>query len=45
MDLTFPLMIACVVLFIADVIVRKLKWQDIKGLFVKIDKTNKGGKV
>lgn len=45
MDLTFPLMIACVLLFVVDVIVRKLKWQDIKGLFVKIDKTNKGGKV
>ena len=30
-----PLLILAVVLFIVDVIVRKFKWKDIKGLFVK----------
>ncbi len=41
-DLTLPLLIACVVLFAADIIVRKLKWADIKGIFRNV---NKGGKV
>ncbi len=36
--LTVPLMIACVVLFAVDVIVRKLKWEDIRSLFVKVNK-------
>ncbi len=33
--LTTPLMIAAVVMFVADVIVRKLRWVDIVGLFKK----------
>ena len=34
----------CAALFVADIMVRKLKWADIKNLFVKIDKNNKMGK-
>ena len=34
-DCTAPLMIAAVVLFAVDIIVRKLKWEDIKSLFGK----------
>ncbi len=41
-DLTPPLLILAVVLFAADVIVRKVKWADVKGLFRK---NQKGGKV
>ncbi len=41
-DLTIPLLIACVSLFAIDIIVRKLKWADIKGLF---HNANKGDKV
>ena len=37
-DLTVPLLIACVVLFAVDVIIRKLKWDDIKSLFNKVNK-------
>ncbi len=40
-SLTAPLMIAAVALFVVDIIVRKIKWADIKGLFRKV---NKGGK-
>ncbi len=32
-DLTLPLLIICAVLFVADIIIRKLKWSDIKSLF------------
>lgn len=32
-DFTAPLMIACVVLYVIDIIIRKLKWNDIKSLF------------
>ena len=40
-----PLMIACVSLFIVDVFVRKIRWSDIKSLFVRTNKkSNKGGK-
>ena len=39
--LTVPLMIACVVLFAVDIIVRKLKWEDIRSLFVKVNKEKK----
>lgn len=34
--LTLPLLIAAVSLFVVDIIIRKLKWNDIKSLFVKI---------
>ncbi len=37
-NLTVPLLIAAVVLWVADVVVRKLKWNDIKSLFVKVKK-------
>ncbi len=36
-----PLLIAAAALFVADIVIRKLKWQDIVGLFRKI---GKGGK-
>lgn len=35
-SLTLPLLIAAVALFVVDIIIRKLKWNDIKSLFVKI---------
>ncbi len=41
--LTVWLMLIAIVLFIADIIVRKIKWKDITGLF-KRSKTRKGGK-
>ncbi len=31
--LTLPLLIVCAVLFVADIVIRKLKWSDIKSLF------------
>lgn len=34
--LTVPLLIACVALYAVDIIVRKLKWNDIKSLFKKV---------
>ena len=34
--LTLPLLIAAVSLFVVDIMIRKLKWNDIKSLFVKI---------
>ncbi len=40
-DLTVPLLVACVALFTIDIIVRKVKWADIKGLFRKIKKGDK----
>ena len=36
-----PLLIAAAVLFVIDVIVRKFKWRDIKGLFAKSKKEGK----
>ncbi len=36
--LTVPLLIACVALFAVDIMVRKLKWEDIKSLFIKVNK-------
>lgn len=36
--LTLPLMIVCVVLYVADIVVRKLKWKDVVGLFKKVSK-------
>ncbi len=35
LDLTIPLLITCVALFVADVVIRKLKWEDIRSLFGK----------
>lgn len=35
LPLTLPFAVAVVVLFVVDVIVRKLKWSDVKGLFKK----------
>ncbi len=35
LDLSLILLIICVVLFVADVIVRKIKWEDIRSLFGK----------
>ncbi|MBQ8876797.1 MAG: VWA domain-containing protein [Clostridia bacterium] len=44
-SLVIPLLIACVALFIVDVCVRKLRWNDIKSLFVRTNKrSKKGGK-
>ncbi|MCD7728893.1 MAG: VWA domain-containing protein [Clostridia bacterium] len=40
-DCTVPLLIAAVVLFAADIVIRKLKWNDIVSLFVKVDKGRK----
>ncbi len=37
-DWTVPLLITAVALFAIDVIIRKLKWADIKGLFKKVKK-------
>lgn len=41
-DLTAPLAIIAVILFVADVIIRKLKWNDIVSLFRKVG-SGKGG--
>lgn len=38
LSLTLPLFITAVALFVVDIIIRKLKWNDIKSLFVKIGK-------
>lgn len=37
-SLAVPMMIACVALFAVDIVIRKLKWNDIKSLFVKVNK-------
>ncbi|MGN0818674.1 MAG: VWA domain-containing protein [Candidatus Coproplasma sp.] len=37
-DLTVPMMITCVALFAVDIIIRKLKWNDIKSLFIRVKK-------
>ena len=39
-SLVMPLVAVCAALFVTDIIVRKLKWVDIKNLFVK--QTRKG---
>ena len=41
LNFRIPLLIIAVVLFVVDVAVRKMKWKDIKDLFLKI--TGKGG--
>lgn len=38
MPLAMPLLIAAVALFAVDIAVRKLKWDDIKGLFKKVNR-------
>ena len=43
MHLTIPLMIATVCLYVIDIAIRKLKWEDILGLFAKKSK-KQGGK-
>ena len=35
LNFRIPLLIAAVVLFVIDVIVRKFKWKDIQGLFAR----------
>lgn len=40
LDFTPIFMIICVILFVIDIIVRKLRWQDIKSLFKFSDKKN-----
>lgn len=39
--LTVPLLIACVVIYVVDIAVRKLKWKDIVSLFKKINGNKK----
>lgn len=43
-DLTVPLLIASVVLFVIDIIIRKLKWEDVVSFF-GLKKENNGGKL
>jgi len=43
-DLTVPLMIFSVVAFLVDIIVRKLRWADIKALFVRQGESANSGK-
>lgn len=40
-SLAMPLLIACVVLYAVDIAVRKLKWEDIRGLFKRHKKVKK----
>lgn len=40
-NLTVPLLIVAAVLFAAEIVVRKLKWNDIVSLFKKVDKERK----
>lgn len=40
-DFTVPLMIFSVVLFVVDIIIRKLRWADVKALFVRQGKSTK----
>lgn len=42
-DFTPSFMIICVILFVIDVMIRKLRWQDIKSLFKKTVKIQEGG--
>ncbi len=39
--LEIPLLIAAVALFVADIVIRKLKWSDIRSLFTKVNKEGK----
>lgn len=38
LDLTVPMLVLCVVLFAVDVVIRKLRWEDIRSLFGKVKK-------
>lgn len=38
---TVPLMVFCVILYVLDIIIRMLKWNDIRTIFVHRDRTNK----
>ncbi len=42
--LTVPFLAVCAVLFVADIIIRKLKWNDVVSLFGKVKKDKGGGK-
>ncbi len=43
-DLTVPLLIASVVIFVVDIVIRKLKWEDVVSFFgLKNKKDKKGG--
>ena len=39
-DLAMPLLVACIVLYIVDIVVRKLKWEDVKSFFGGFKKTD-----
>ena len=41
LSLTLPMLILCVVLYVVDIAVRKLKWEDIQSLFNKLKRGNK----
>lgn len=43
-DFTLPLLVISVILFVVDIIVRKLKWEDIVSFFGGFKKSKKGGK-
>lgn len=40
-ELTMPLLIICAVLYVVDIIIRKLKWEDIKSFFASFGKSRK----
>lgn len=40
-DYTIPLLILCVVLYVVDIVVRKLKWEDVVSFFGGFKKSNK----
>jgi hypothetical protein len=42
-DFTIPFAVTVVILFVVDIIIRKLKWSDIKGLFKKTNPNVKKG--
>lgn len=41
LSLMLPMLILCVVLYVVDIAVRKLKWEDIQSLFNKLKRGNK----
>ena len=42
-DFTIPFAVIVVILFVVDIIIRKLKWSDVKGLFKKTNPNVKKG--
>ena len=46
LELTIPLLITCAVLYVVDIVIRKLKWEDVKSFFASFKKSAKeeGGK-